>query len=277
MKKTYLFIALAMVAAMTVSCKNNNKKAAKTAEANAEVVEAAKIILADDVLATIDEIAQAFLDESKNVIITEIISSSLTDEEKLVKPDYLLEAAQVNELVTKSQKLNALAILFVERYIRQAYGMSTEETDKVSAHLIAELNHPVLADEMNNLSPSEKARKTYETCKENGEVPYYWQWAFAMQIEYNYLISKNADVFFRNITKEQFDSFAFRYRNCRSALRILAEYDEEIASILKAHDASRVANSDEESDILFATKESAKEYMVASKDIIASRRAALLK
>lgn len=49
MKKYYLFIALAMVAAMTVSCKNNNKKAKEAAEATAEVVEAAKTILADDV------------------------------------------------------------------------------------------------------------------------------------------------------------------------------------------------------------------------------------
>lgn len=38
-----------MVAAMTVSCKNNNKKAKEAAEATAEVVEAAKTILADDV------------------------------------------------------------------------------------------------------------------------------------------------------------------------------------------------------------------------------------
>ena len=265
-----------MVAAMTVSCKNN-KKAEKATNATAEVVETAKIILADDVVATLDEIAKPILESSGSAAPESIIASALTEEEKLIKPDYLLEASQANEMVTKSQKLNALAILFVERPIRIAYGMPTEETDKVIAHLAAEVNDPISFDDEMNLTPAEKTKMAYEAHKERGDIADFWQYNFAIQIEISYLISKNTDAFFRNITNEQYDLFTSRYRSSRSAVRVLAEYDEDLASILEFHDANRAAGSDEESDVLFATKESAKQHMVAYKDIFVARRANLLK
>ena len=99
----------------SISCKNN--KNAENNEATAEVVEAAKTILADDVLATIDEFVQTYVNEAGKIDVAAVISSSLTEEEKLIKPDYLLEAAQANELVTKSQKVNALAVQAELRYL----------------------------------------------------------------------------------------------------------------------------------------------------------------
>ena len=275
MKKYYLFIALAIIAAMTVSCKSNKK--AENKEADAEVVDAAKTILTDDVLATLDEIAKPILESSGSAAPESIIASALTEEEKLIKPDYLLEASQANEMVTKSQKLNALAILFVERPIRIAYGMPTEETDKVIAHLAAEVNDPISFDDEMNLTPAEKTKMAYEFHKEKGDIKDFWQYVFAIQIEINYLISNNPDAFFRNITNEQYEAYASRYRSSRSAVRVLAEYDKELSSILEFHDANRASSSDEESDVLFATKESAKQHMVAYKDIYVARRANLLK
>ena len=273
MKKYYLLIALAMVAGMTVSCKNNKK----AEEATEEVVEAAKLVLTDDVLATLDEIAKPMLESSGGVTPESIIASALTEEEKLIRPDYLLEASQANELVTKSQKLNALAILYVERPIRIAYGMPTEETDEVIARFVAEVNDPVSFDDQVNLTPAEKTKKAYEFYKENGDVTDFWQYLYAIQVELNYLISNNPDAFFRNITNEQYDLFTSRYRSSRSAVRVLAEYDEDLASILEFHDANRAAGSDEESNVLFATKESARQTFTDFKDMYVSRRAYLLK
>ena len=265
-----------MVAAMTVSCKNNNKKAAKTAEANAEVVEAAKTILTDDVLATLDEIAKPILESSGSAAPESIIASALTEEEKLIKPDYLLEASQANEMVTKSQKLNALAILFVERPIRIAYGMPTEETDKVIAHLAAEVNDPISFDDEMNLTPAEKTKMAYEAHKERGDITDFWQYVFAIQIEINYLISNNPDAFFRNLTEEQYQSFHNRYVSCLKAVKELAKYDSEIALILDTYYKYNDFSNFEDGVNAYGTMADGKRLAVESKDIYEAKRAAFL-
>ncbi len=262
-----------MVAVMTVSCKNNNKKAAKTAEANAEVVEAAKTILADDVLATLDELAQSYINESGKFSPAPFISSSLSEEDKLIKPDYLLEPSLVNEMVTKSQKVTALAVLALERHIRLAYGMPTESTDEALAHLTAELNHPVPADNPDNLTPSEKIRRTYLQCKEDGELSYFWQFALALQIESGYLISNNIDAFFRNLNEEQYASFLKRIIALSDAAKTLAEYESEVKQVWDVFNAEGGVIA----DISKETIEDGKKFFSERKDVFATRRAALLK
>ncbi len=272
MKKTYLFIALAMVAAMSVSCKNNNK-AAKNADANAEVVAAAKTILADDVLATIDKLAESFIDETGKFNAVDIISSALTEEEKLIKPDYLLEASQANEMVTKSQKLSALAILIVERPIRIAYGMPTTETDEVMARFVAEVNDPMSFDDEKNLTPSEKAKKAYEAHKERGDIADYWQFALGLQVEASYLISKNTEVFFRNLNEEQYHAFAKRFKAVTDAVRTLAQYDPEVKQAWDAfNDGGEIVT-----DLTKETIEYGKNHFIEKAVVKAARRANLLK
>ena len=177
MKKYYLFIALAMVAAMAVSCNNKNTN---TDEANAEVVEAAKTILTDDVLATLDELAKPYINGAGKVEADQIIAANLTKEEKLVKPDYLLNPKDVNTMITKSQKIKALAILILERDIRKAYEMSVDEINETLARLMIELNHPIQLENHEKMSVLEKATETYNQYKERGELSLYWQFEFAL-------------------------------------------------------------------------------------------------
>ncbi len=194
-----------MIAGISISCKNN--KNAENNEATAEVVEAAKTILADDVLATIDEFVQTYVNEAGKIDVAAVISSSLTEEEKLIKPDYLLEAAQANELVTKSQKVNALAV----------------------------------------------------------------------QAELRYLIANNPEPFFRSISDEQWASCSNRYASCIDAVRVLAEYDEDIAAFEEKFNETRSAANDEEADIVYATKEGAKQRIIESKENIIKLRNDILK
>ena len=272
MKKYYLFIALAMVAGMTVSCKNNKK-----AEADAEVVEAAKTILADDVLATLDEIAKPFIDDAGKVEAQQIIAVNLTDKEKLVKPDYLLDPNEASNFVTKSQKLNALAVLLIERTIREAYGMPVDETEDVIAHLVVDLNFPISFDNMDKMSISERAAETYKQYKERNDLASFWQFQFALVSESAYLVSRNPDIFFRNITEEQFAIYNNRVFSCNSAVRELAKYDEEVAAAFKVFEENRYVGTREEAMELYSSLTSAKQTIIDSKDLIAARRAALLK
>ena len=273
MKKYYLFIALAMVAAMTVSCKNNKK-----AEAEAEVVEAAKTILADDVLARIDEIGKPFLENSGEYSFASIISSNLTEEEKLVKPDYLLDPAVVNTLTTKNQKIFALGILVTESKIREIYEMPVEEAKEAIGRLYAEIGTSLSIDDPDNKTISEKLSEIYNKCKENGELSLFWQLQFAVQCEFNYLISQNPDIYFRNISEEQFQSFGEEFLNCRKVVETLAEYDPEVKLAWDAYCKFRTNYPDENArQEAYKTIEAAKETFASKKEDIAARRAEILK
>ena len=274
MKKYYLFIALAMVAAMSVSCKNNKK--AEANEADAEVVEAAKTILADDVLATIDEIGKTYIDESGKIDVQKAIASSLTEDEKLIKPDYLLDPAQANDFVTKSQKVAGLAILVTESFVRDAYGMPKDECNEAIARLIADLNDPLSSDD-NDLPFVERVKKSYEQCKENGELAYFWHLMFAFQTEYRYLVANNPEPFFRNITEEQYSAFHDRMHTAIKAIETIAEYDAEVKEAWDAFNAAAAFDNSEEAAKMHETIETAKIDFAARKEEFAARRAALLK
>ncbi len=265
-----------MVAAMTVSCKNNKK--AENNEADAEVVEAAKTILADDVLAKIDELAKSYAENAGENSFSSIISSHLTAEEKLIKPDYLLDPAVANTLVTKTQKVNALAILVAENEIRRAYGMPIEESKEAIARLIAEIGSSLSIDDPDSKTISEKLSEIYNNCKENGELALFWQFQFAVQCEFRYLISQNLDLFFRNISEEQFHSFSQQFLSCREVVETLAEYDPEVKLAWDTYSKFRESHPDESArHEAYKTVEVAKKTYASKKEAFAARRAEMLK
>lgn len=276
MKKYYTFIVLAMATAMIASCKDNNKKAEEAADATAEVVEAAKTILTDDVLATIDDFAIIYLDESNNFDVQEFITSGLTEKDKMIKPDYLLDPAQTSGLVTRSQKFAALAILSSERAIRAAYGMPVEKSTEAIVRLCAELNHPLTHDDISNLKTSDRIRKFYEVCKERGELDYFWKLNSAFMAEFLYLMVCNPDPFLNNLTDEQWASFKKRYDSYLHTVRILANYDEEIASVVNIINETNSISNEEEASGIFDTKESGMQRILQAKDKYIARRNALL-
>ena len=261
-----------MVAGMTVSCKNNKK-----AEADAEVVEAAKTILSDDVLAKIDEIGKPFLENNGEYSFGKIISSSITEEEKLIKPDYLLDPAVVNTLTTKAQKVNALAILIAESTIREVYEMSVEDSKAAIGRLYAEVGS-LSIDDPDSKTISKKVSEIYNKCKENGELALFWQFEFAIQCESRYLISQNPDIFFRNISEEQFHSYTKQFLTCRDVVETLAEYDPEVKLAWDTFCKFRPSYSDENArHEAYKSIEAAKETYTSKKDDFAARRAEMLK
>jgi len=272
MKRTFQFLALvAISSAMMVSCKNN-----KTTEPTPEEIQAQKVALADSVLAQIDAFANNFIDASTRSF--DFVSFELTEEEKLVKPDYLLEPEDANKFVTKSQKVNALAIYIVDLPIRKMYDMPMDETKGVIAKLAAELNHPLTPDDVFDfdVSMSEKVKKEYEVCKERGELAYFWQFHNAILIEIAYVIGQNPELFFSKITEEQWQAFMKRTNEENYAMRELAKYDEEMADVLEIFNKNRVVSSDEEKAKVSASIESEKQFRLANNDKFIAYRNVLL-
>ena len=168
MKRISLISALMVLAVLTVSCGNKKSSEQEEAVKSEELVDATKAVLADDVLALLNDYAEDFI--ANFVEIHPVFTSNMTPEEKLARPDWFLDPAKLNELVTKSQKVNALAILLVDRPIMENLGIPTEEHDKVIGRLLSELNNPFNFDDVQNMSIGEKIQKNFQICKERGET-----------------------------------------------------------------------------------------------------------
>lgn len=274
MTTKHILIALAMFAALTmVSCKNNKK----SQEPTQEEIQAQKVALADSVLAEIDAITNEYLLAVDNSAA--FSNFKLTEEEKMVKPDYLLDPSVANTLVTKSQKVNALAMYLVDMQLRKAYDMPLDETKEAVSKLAADINHPFdekVASDI-EIPVSEKIRKEYEESKKNGDLAYFWQFQNAVVCEVSYLMAQNPELFLSKTTEEQWQAFRNRIKFKYAALSKLAQYDEEIAMIHQLNESNFPYSSREEMREVNKTKESAKQYRGANKDKIVEKRNALLK
>jgi len=271
MKRTLTLIAcVAICSAMMVSCKNN-----KTTEPAPEEIQAQKVALADSVLTKIDEFAEQYWNAQAQSSI--FSTMKLTDEEKRIKPDYLLDPSVANTLLTKSQKINALAISAVDIAVCKAYDMPYDDLREAAIKLATELNVPFdMKFTTGNEPVSEKIKAAYKACKERGELSLFWQFEYSVVVESYYILSQNPELFFSKITEEQWQAF-HRVRNTRrEAIDELAKYDEEMALLKEFRNNHSVLATKEEKDNKFKSVETAKEYYFAKKEQYAAKRNALL-
>lgn len=271
--KSFIPVALAMVAALSiVSCKCNSKKTQKPTQ---EEVQQQKQALADSVLADIDALTEQYIDASSKSFRLQVMQ--LTDEEKLLKPDYLLDPSVANNLVTRSQKINALAIYIVEAGIRRIYDMPIDNVKESIAKLAVDLNYPIDLDYSISNSPvSEKTKARYDAFKQRGDMVSFWQFEYALVCEIDYIVANNPNLFFNKITEEQWQSFYQRKLSRMKPIEDLAQYDEEMAQLYDYITRNRVLATQKERDLNNQTKESAKQFRIANKDKYIARRNALL-
>jgi len=201
----------------------------------------------------------------------------LTDAEKLIKPDYLLDPAEANNLVTKSQKINALAIYVMELSVRKIYDMPLEETKEAIAKLAIDVNHPIDIDKYDGVTPaSELIKVEYEKCKQNGELAYFWQFENAITAETSYILAQNPELFFNKITDEQWQSYYNKLDSKITAVKKMAKFDPEMSVLHDFMQQFSVRPSEEERDAVRSSCEAAKSFIIANKEKYAARRNALL-
>jgi len=276
MKTKHILIALAMLAALTmVACKNNNKKT-QAQEPTQEEVQEMKQALADSVLAKIDAIVNQFYDANSKKFTFR--SMELTDKEKAVKPDYLLDPSEVNNLVSKSQKINALGFLMVDLGVRYLYDMPVDEAREAIAKLALEVN---LTDDYLSATENQKdfsilAKKMYNSCLANNELPAFWQYNFAGSVEFCYIFAQNPKLYFSKITEKEWQSFFTQVLLTIDALKELAPYDPEIAQVLELRNKNRAFESDQARDQVLSTLQSTQDFFIDNKDKYIARRNALL-
>jgi len=255
---------------MMASCKNN-----KTTEPTPEEIQAQKVALADSVLAQIDAFASEYITSYENGV--RLHTFELTETEKLIKPDYLLDPKAANTFATKSQKVNALAIYIVDYGVRKIYEMPLEEAKEAIAKLAVDVNFPFDTDQYEANAPlSERIKAEYKECKERGDLAYFWQFENAIIKETYYIIVQNPELFFNKITEEQWQEYIKATNKKNAAMRELAKYDEEMADVLEIFNRYRVPSSDEDKARVTASFETCKQHIIADKDKFIANRNVLL-
>jgi|GEM_PF-1803018 len=272
MRKPYIFIALAMVAAISVaSCKTNKK----TIEPTQEEVQEMKQALADSVLSQIDAFAEKYWTAYDKSFSLKAIE--LSDKEKMVKPDFLLDPSVANNLVTKSQKTNALAMYVMDIAICKAYDMPYENRKEAAIKLATELNVPFDMEYTTSNEPaSEIIKAIYNACKERGDVSLFWQFENAIVTEGIYILSQNPELFLSRITEEQWESWAVVKETRLAALKKLSKYDEEMAQLWELTEKNKPVDYAEDNYSIDHMLEVAKQYYIANKERFSTLRNALL-
>jgi len=268
MKKT--LILLSAILLTITSCKNPNRQTQQTTTGE---LEEQRECFSESILATIDDFAESLIthtDDANSLNIT------LTDNEKLVKPDFLFNPKDVDNLVTKNQKVAALAFMLVDREISRLYDLPTEEYDAQIAKLQVELNHFTDIDQTENLTASEQARRHYEACKQNGNIVYFWQFNYSVLAETVYIISQTPELYFRQISEQDYTDFYYRWIAVDSAINELAPLDPEMRMFKENIDKHRVAKNEKQAKEMWGSLEAAKAVCLENKANIAERRASML-
>lgn len=268
MKKLSI-LAVSFAAVVFASC-GGNKSAQNVEETDSlksfeqQQVEAAVKMQIDSLAAELGKLKQLPIIEKKADG-----SLSLTDQEKQVKPDYLLDPKMAEEAATLYEKYRVLGALSVDKEIAKLYDMPTDEFDKSIGKLAADINDPSFKalDDVTNVF--EAPEVLYKAMEENGRINYYWQIVATSLIEQLFITTQNEQKFIGAFDDDAAANVTFRIILVQDALERLAKYDTELLPVAEAVKPLTVLNA--------TTVDELKAQLAEAKEKIVESRKALLK
>jgi hypothetical protein len=265
MKKLSIY-AVALAAMAFTAC-GGNKSANNTEETEVEKsfeqeqVEASIKMHIDSLASELGALKQLpILQEGENGI-------QLSDEEKQVKPDYLLNPAVAEEATTLAEKYRILSALTVDKKVAALYEMPIDDYDKAIAKLAADINDPSFKVLDDASTIYETTQTLYDAMNENGRINYFWQLVATSLVEQLFVISQNTEKFIGAFDDDAAANITFRIVLLTDAVARLAEYDPEIAPVAKAIEPLYVLNAISV-DQLKAQLAEAKEDIVAARNAL---------
>ncbi len=158
-------------------------------------------------------------------------SVTLSDDQKKVKPDYLMNPAEImDKLESLSLKYRALSVLAIDKGVADAYEMTDVYSEPVSK-LTAEINDPAMSYILENGSENSEVSKIYEIEEQNGRANYFWESAATGIIEQLYVLTKNQDMFLANFTDKDAEDITYRVVLLIEAYEDLSEYNLELRKL----------------------------------------------
>lgn len=232
--RTNKIVILLLLAASISSCRGFRPGASAIKEDRPDTLLIHKLELEENVLAALDSLTMEYVALAEDGHIFSISGNGdfLTEREKKLRPDYLMDPGITENLLTLQQKLAALAILVPEHSIRQAYGMPLEESEKAIARLAADLSLPSPLHH-NDSTGRTSALELIGVLKEQGLLNYYWFMEEITMTECLFLISRNIEPFMRSLQDEDIAALHGRLSLCEKAAAEYSRYDPSIAEMLE--------------------------------------------
>lgn len=272
MKKLALFLLAAALVALP-SCKNQNKQAAE--QPKQELSQQDKYLV-EELQANLESLAES-AKQLKPMPAAKIVDGSvkLSTQEKLVKPDYLLDPACANDLVTLSQKYRAIGMLYSDRTIAELYEMSITDYKAALSKLVTEVNDPAfqsvdLTKFKNKELPFDQMVSTvYDKEVEAGRLPYFWDLTAAAFVEQLYFATRNIDKFLTMFDDETASNITYNFILVHENVSRLVKYYPEMASLNEILEPLYVINA--------INKKQLRDQLFELKGSIETVRASLLK
>jgi len=268
MKKLSVF-AVAFAAMVLASCGGGNKNNQANEEADSvksfeqAQVEAGIKMHIDSLASALGQLKHlSFMKEGEGEI-------ALTNEEKQVKPDYLINPSAADNVATLAEKYRLLSALTVDKRIAQLYEMNTDDYEKAITKLAADINDPSFKVMENTSTIYETTEQLYDAMEENGRINYFWQLAAASLVEELYIANQNSEKFLASFTDDIAANSTFRIVLILDALDRLSEFDGDIQPVIEALRPLQVLNA--------TTVDELRSQLAEAKDKINFARNALVK
>lgn len=245
MKKLALFLLATALVALP-SCKNQNKQAAEQPE---QQLSQQDKYLAEELKANLAALAES-AKQLKPMRSAAIVDGTLklSDQEKLVKPDFLLDPACVNDLVTLSQKYRAIGMLQIDKTIAKLYDMPTADFDAAIAKLLTEMNDTAFQDGFAKFDNKECTFEQFISDVYDKEVaadrlPYFWEAVVAPMVEQLYAATRNVDKFMVMFDDETASNITYNFILVHENVSRLVKYYPEMASLNEVLEPLYVINA----------------------------------
>lgn len=229
-----ILLAIAIIA--MPSCKNSNNK---TKEEAPDYAQATIDELTSDALET----DMANLIESAKKIKSVPFAKAqkdgklhLTEKEKMVKPDYLLDPAYASSLVTLNQKYRAVGMLTSDKSIAELYEMPVVSYSESIFKLLTDINDPALMEfytlpsydiETNKEAFSIFVDDEYAA----GRINYFWEGVAAGMVEQVFILTRNIDKFMPMFTDETASEITYNFVCVHDGLTKTVNATPEMASL----------------------------------------------
>ena len=232
MKKLSIF-AVAIAAMAFTSCGGN--KSAQTAEQTDSVKSFEQEQVEAKIKIELDSLASELGKLKKLPVIQEGENGiQLSDKEKQVKPDYLLDPAVAENATTLAEKYRMLSALSVDKTIAKMYEMPIEDYDVAINKLLADINDPSFKEIEDASTIFETSQKLYDAMNANGRINYFWQLVATSLVEELYVMTQNTEKFISAFDDESASSITFRIVLLTDAVKRLATYDPDLEPVAAA-------------------------------------------
>lgn len=174
-------------------------------------------------------------------------SYTLTDAEKKVKPDYLLNPSVADNAVTLTQQYRAFAMLSSDKLVAELYEMPVDKYEAAISKLMAAIADPGLETLRKDIDAKKSIEEAtddfYETEVMSGRISYFWQGLSAALVEQLYFGTRNIDKFMTIFTDETAADVTYNFVLVHENLTRLLKYYPEMKSLNEVLEPLYVINA----------------------------------